>query len=144
MHAEGGTQEMRPVAAGLFTLSARLGEPVQLIAVRCEACGAIHFPQRALCANCSSSALSQELLGPNGTLHSYTYQPDVRGDDPDGGPYVVGQVTFTQGVRVQGRLRRCTLDALVLDGPVRALLGAIGADGDATIVSYVFEQEAAS
>jgi uncharacterized OB-fold protein len=143
MQADGGTPELRPVAEGLFTPTAQLGEPVQLIAVRCEVCGAMHFPQRALCANCSSASLIQELLGPRGTLYSYTYQPDVR-DDPDGGPYVVGQVAFPQGVRVQGRLRRCTPDALVLDGPVRAVLGAIGADGDATLVSYVFVQEAAS
>jgi uncharacterized OB-fold protein len=134
---------LRPVADGLFTPADRLGDPVQLLAVRCDSCAAIHFPARVLCSNCSSSALSELRLGPGGALYSYTCLPDARGDDPDGGPYLVGQVTFPEGVRIQGRLRRFADADLVLDRPVRAVLGAIGAgDGD-TVVSYVFQPEQA-
>ena len=138
---DGDQRAVRPVVEGLFTPVGRIGEPVQLIAVRCGACGAIHFPTRALCSNCSSPALSQVLLGPRGTLYSYTGQPDVRGDDPDGRPYLVGQVTFPEGVRVQGRLRGFPPGDLALDRPVRAVLGAIGGSGDETTVTYVFQPE---
>jgi uncharacterized OB-fold protein len=141
--AEPAAGGVRPVVQGLFTPVGSLGDPVQLIAIRCDTCGAVHFPRRVLCSNCSSSALREVLLGPGGTLYSYTSLPDARGDDPEGGPYVVGQILFPEGVRVQGRLRGFTPADFVLDRPVRAVLGAIGtSDGEMT-VSYVFEPERA-
>jgi uncharacterized OB-fold protein len=87
--------------------------------------------------------LRELLLGPGGALYSYTSLPDVRGDDPEGGPYLIGQVVFPEGVRVQGRLRRFSEKDLVIDRPVRAVLGAIGAGDGGTTMSYVFEPERA-
>ncbi|MGD9890410.1 MAG: Zn-ribbon domain-containing OB-fold protein [Dehalococcoidia bacterium] len=138
--AEPDAAGLRPVAEGLFTPIRRLGDPVQLIAARCDTCAAVHFPRRVLCSNCSSSALRELLVGPRGTLYSYTSLPDVP-EEPEGGPYIVGQVVFPEGVRVQGRLRRFALADLALDRPVLAVLGAIGAGDGETTVSYVFQPE---
>lgn len=130
-----------PVAAGLFTPTGELGAPVQLIGVRCSACSALFPGSHPICANCSSSSLVEQRFGPEGTLHSFTFMPDAPSDDPDGGMYMVGQVTFPEGLRVQGRLRGLSPESIRLDQPVRAVLGAIGRRDDDLLVSYVFVPE---
>jgi uncharacterized protein len=127
-----------PVVPGLFTPADELGAPVQLVGVRCPACGALFLGSRPICANCSSPGLVEQHFGPEGTLHSFTFMPDAPSDDPAGGVYTVGQVEFPEGLRVQGRLRGLSPDAIRLDQPVRAVLGAIGRQDDGLLVSYVF------
>jgi uncharacterized OB-fold protein len=144
MEQAAATAELTPVREGLYAGEARLGAPVRLRGARCTACGALFFPQRALCARCSSAEFEETLFGPDGLLYSFTVLPDAPGDDPDGGAYIVGQVTFPEGIRVQGRLRGCAPERIALDQPFTAVWGAIGAEGDHTVVAHVFVPGGAS
>ena len=61
------------VKAGYFTIPEDPAEPPRLLGTRCEDCGEHFFPRRAVCAKCLSERTADALLGPRGTLYSYTF-----------------------------------------------------------------------
>jgi uncharacterized protein len=69
----------------------------RLIGCRCEACGALAFPKRAVCFSCGSRSLSEELLARTGALYSYTVV-HVSSSRPT--PYTIGYVDLDDGVRL--------------------------------------------
>lgn len=89
---------------------------VELIASRCRDCGTLHLPAVAICAECAGDAFEPKVLGPSGSLYSYTI---VRTPGPGFPPvYAVGYVDFPEGVRVFGHVRMNEDDELRLDMPV--------------------------
>ena len=62
-----------PIKAGYFTVPDDPAEPPRLLGSRCEDCGEHFFPRRAVCAKCLSERTADVLLGPRGTLYSYTF-----------------------------------------------------------------------
>ncbi len=106
--------ERMPVARDLF-----LGEgaDTRLIGTRCTSCGTHYFPKSLSCRNpqCHDKAIEDALLGPGGSLYSYTVQiyrpPALFRMDP-WQPYAIGMVELAQGLRVMGMLTGCPLDAI--------------------------------
>ncbi len=99
-------KERIPIEAGFFTIPTEPGDPPRLLGSRCHRCKEIFFPRRLICASCHSDESEDLLLGPRGTLYTYTYvhlplfgtsRGDVRG-------YGVGQVDLPEGPRVQAVL----------------------------------------
>src|SRR5206468_2676194 len=69
---EGGRARV-PVKPGYFTVPDGPVEPPRLLGSRCRDCGEHFFPRRAICAKRMSERTEDVLLGPRGTLFSYTF-----------------------------------------------------------------------
>jgi uncharacterized OB-fold protein len=103
------TEERRPrvpVKPGFFTVPEDPNEAPKIIGTKCNKCGEHYFPSRAICARaeCLSEDTSDVLMGPRGTLFSYTFvHMPLFGssnlEHMDG--YGVGQVDLPEGPRVQ-------------------------------------------
>ena len=92
-----------PIKAGYFTVPDDPAEPPRLLGSRCEDCGEHFFPRRAVCAKCLSERTADVLLGPRGTLYSYTFVhfPLFGSTRLEHIGYGVGQVDLPEGPRVQ-------------------------------------------
>ncbi|HEY1688273.1 MAG TPA: OB-fold domain-containing protein [Solirubrobacteraceae bacterium] len=69
-----------------------------LVGSRCEVCGTVSWPSRAICHRCGSPRVRELALGRDGQLVTYTTvwvpRPGVVA------PYVLGQVDLPEGVRI--------------------------------------------
>ena len=92
-----------PIEPGFFTIPDDRAEPPRLLGSRCRACGECFFPRRLVCAKCLAEGTDDVLLGPRGTLYTYTYVefPLFNSRRADHGGYGVGQVDLPEGPRVQ-------------------------------------------
>src|SRR2546425_5187385 len=68
-----GRRARVPVKPGYFPVPDDPAEPPRLLGSRCLECGEHFFPRRAICAKCMSERTEDVLLGPRGTLFSYTF-----------------------------------------------------------------------
>lgn len=98
--------ERIPVADNLFQGE---GRDTRLIGSRCRSCGTHYFPKSLGCRNprCRDKAIEDALLGPHGTLYSYTvqiYRPPALFRMEPFVPYAIGMVELEQGLRVMGML----------------------------------------
>lgn len=103
------TTERIPVADNLFQGE---GAGTRLIGSRCRGCGTHYFPKSLGCRNpqCRDKAIDDALLGPSGTLYSYTvqvYRPPALFRMEPFAPYAIGMVELEQGLRVMGMLTGC-------------------------------------
>jgi uncharacterized OB-fold protein len=92
-----------PVKPGYFTVPDDPTEPPRLLGTRCQDCGEHFFPRRRVCARCLSQRTVEVLLGPRGTLYSFTFVhfPLFGSMRVEHIGYGVGQVDLTEGPRVQ-------------------------------------------
>src|SRR5690349_20611118 len=95
-----------PIEAGFFTIPEEPGEPPRLLGSRCGACVEHFYPRRLVCARCLAEGCEDVLLGPTGSLHTWTYVhvPLFAKKDGSVGAYGVGQVDLPEGPRVQAIL----------------------------------------
>jgi uncharacterized OB-fold protein len=91
-----------PIEEGFFTIPDDTSQPPRLLGSRCRACGEHFFPRRVVCASCLAQDTDEVLLGPCGTLYTYTYVhvPLFGSQRADHGGYGVGQVDLPEGPRV--------------------------------------------
>ena len=92
-----------PIKAGYFTVPDDPAEPPRLLGSRCQDCGEHFFPRRAICAKCYGERMADALLGPRGTLYSYTFVhfPLFGSTRVEHIGYGVGQIDLPEGPRVQ-------------------------------------------
>jgi uncharacterized OB-fold protein len=95
-----------PIEPGFFTIPADPAEPPRLLGSRCGACGEHFFPRRVVCARCLAQRCEDVLLGPHGTLFTYTWVhvPFFGKKGAAGAGYGVGQVDLPEGPRIQAVL----------------------------------------
>ena len=95
-----------PIEPGFFTIPDDPAEPPRLLGSRCRACGEHFFPRRAVCARCLAQGCEDVLLGPRGTLWTYTWVhvPFFGKKQALGAGYGVGQVDLPEGPRIQAVL----------------------------------------
>jgi uncharacterized protein len=91
---------------GFFTIPDDPGEPPRLLGSRCPSCGEHFFPRRHVCAACLHEGCDDVMLGPTGTLYTWTYVhvPLFAKKDAKVEAYGVGQVDLPEGPRVQSIL----------------------------------------
>lgn len=99
-------RERIPVEPGFFTIPETEGEAPRLLGSRCTRCREVFFPRRLVCAKCLHRGTEDVLLGPRGTLYTWTYTwvPMFGALRADVGGYGVGQVDLPEGPRVQAVL----------------------------------------
>ena len=95
-----------PIEVGFFTVPDDRDEPPRLLGSRCRACGEQFFPRREICAKCLHHGTDEVLLGPRGTLYTWTYVhfPLFNSKRAETGGYGVGQVDLPEGPRIQAVL----------------------------------------
>ncbi len=90
---------------GLVRLPGAPDEAPRLIGQKCESCGLTLYPPKSVCPKCwQSEGLREALLGPYGTLFTYSV---VRIGTPEYAkktPYAIGYVDLAEGVRVFAQL----------------------------------------
>ncbi len=130
-----------PVAAGLFQGE---GVDTRLIGSRCAGCGTHYFPKSLSCRNpqCRTKQVEDVLLGPQGTLYSYTvqsYRPPPLFRMEPWAPYALGMVELPEGLRVLGMLTGIPLDALRIGMPVVLTTEALYRNDDGQeVLTYKF------
>jgi len=136
-----------PIADGLFTWPS--DEP-RLIGGRCVQCGAISFPVRAGCARCGATGLESHLLGPRGTLWTWTSQGFVPkepfsgnvGTGGDAVPWFVGLVEIPGELRVESLLVGVTQETLEIGMPMRLVVVPFRIDDAGNeIVTFAFTRD---
>ena len=135
-----------PIKEGFFTIPDEPSEPPRLLGTRCEDCNEHFFPRRAVCAKCLSEHTTDVLLGPRGTLYSYTFVhfPLFGSTRVEHIGYGVGQVDLPEGPRVQMPLAGKQEDYRVGQA-LEAELEPMREDGDRDVVILRFRPlEAAS
>jgi uncharacterized OB-fold protein len=95
-----------PIEAGFFTIPDDPREAPRLLGSRCRACGEHFFPRRQVCARCLAQGTEDVLLGPQGTLWTFTWVhvPFFGKKHAAGVGYGVGQVDLPEGPRIQAVL----------------------------------------
>ena len=95
-----------PIEPGFFTIPEDPGEAPRLLGSRCRACGEHFFPRRVVCARCLAQGCEDVLLGPRGTLWTFTWVhvPFFGKRQAVGAGYGVGQVDLPEGPRIQAVL----------------------------------------
>ena len=95
-----------PIEPGYFNIPDDPEKPPQLLGSRCSACAEVFFPRRIVCAKCLARDTQDVLLGPRGSLYTYTYchVPMFGKLDAKVSGYAVGQVDLPEGPRVQSVL----------------------------------------
>ena len=91
----------------------------ELVAIRCQRCGALAIPPKEFCPSCSERAWQPVPLSGEGTIASYTViRVAPRGHAADA-PYAIAAVQLKEGVSLLGRLVDIPLDRLAVGLPVR-------------------------
>ena len=134
-----GRRARVPVKPGYFTVPDDPVEPPRLLGSRCRDCGEHFFPRRAICAKCMSERTEDVLLGPRGTLFSYTFVhfPLFGSTRVEHIGYGVGQVDLPEGPRVQLPLAGRQEDYR-LGQTLEAELEALREEGDHDVVIVRF------
>jgi len=75
---------------------------VHLKGSRCTKCGKVTFPQKDFCPDCLSDEMESILLSNEASLYTYTVvHIGVKGFKT---PYVLGWVTFPEGIRITSQI----------------------------------------
>lgn len=135
----------RPISEGLFTWP--LPEPPEaptLLGSRCEACGAVTFPQSPGCPRCGEDRMATVELPRQGTLYTWTTQeflpklPYLGPETPETpetfSPWAVGYVELGDVLRVEGRLYDVDPEQLDFGIPVEVVVRPFRRDEDGTEV----------
>jgi len=134
---EAATRRRVPIEPGFFTIPDAVDEPPRLLGSRCRACGEHFFPRRRVCARCLAEGCEDVLLGPDGTLFTWTwvYVPFFGGRRGEGAGYAVGQVDLPEGPRIQAVLSGGK-DAFRIGLPMQLELEAVREtpEGEAVVI----------
>ena len=87
----------------------------RLYGQKCEACGAVSYPRRHLCWQCSSKRLADHKLSRRGRIFTFTKDHLVPNPDP---PTVMVSADLDGGGRFYGQLTDCDPDAVTFEMPV--------------------------
>jgi uncharacterized OB-fold protein len=132
----GSVDGRAPLAANLVTDE----HPPRLVATRCGSCDAVTFPSRDTCPRCASDAVAPELLGPRGTLWTWTVQqfppkpPFLAPEQFE--PFGVGYVEFPGQLRVEARLTEADPERLRIGMPMEVTV--IPVPGHEHLTTYAF------
>ena len=116
----------------------------QLVAKRCEKCGALFFPPRLICVECDHQKMEKVKLSGNGTILTYTII--AKGGSPTEfddlqsmtGDYAVGLVELEEGPHVIAQMTYCDPKSLKIGQKVRAVFRILYEQEGVVRYSYKF------
>ena len=90
-----------------------------LVGSRCDGCGAVSWPSRAICHRCGLPAMRETMFSSDGQLLTYTTVHVARpGIEP---PYTIGQVKLDDGPLIFGHVRGLA-DGTPVPAPVQLVV----------------------
>ncbi|MHB2156526.1 Zn-ribbon domain-containing OB-fold protein [Calditrichota bacterium GD2] len=106
---------------------------------KCEQCGQLYFPPRAVCPACKSRSLSAYRFKGTGRVysHSLLYQSSDRFEGQ--APYVVAIVELEEGVRLTAQLTDVDVDEVAVGMPVEMVVRKIYEEGDTGPIVYGYK-----
>jgi len=129
-----------PIEAGLFTIPDDPAEPPKLMGSRCKICGAHYYPRKTMCLRCSKESTEEVLLGPRGSIYSWSVsymKPPAAVVDA---PYGLATIELPEGVHVQAALTNVDLKKLEIGMEMETVLFKIKEDAEGNdVVGYMFQ-----
>jgi uncharacterized OB-fold protein len=122
------TEEIQPVASGIFTLPPYKKEGPKLLGGYCPDCDRYYFPAPKYCKDCFGS-LDNTDLGSEGIIYTYTV---IRVKPPLGlpEPYAVGYIDLAKtGLRIFCLLDHKKIDQLDIGSTVLLCVEELGNNG---------------
>jgi uncharacterized OB-fold protein len=101
---------------GDFFAQVRAG---QLIAIKCDNCGALAIPPRQLCPACGQRKWSQVRLSGEGVIASFTVIRIAPRAHAGESPYAIAAVKLPEGVSILGRVVDIPFERLAVGLKVR-------------------------
>jgi uncharacterized OB-fold protein len=108
----------------------------RLEAARCNACGAVAFPPRLVCASCRGRDFTPLALRPEGTVVTFTVIHVAPAAFRNEVPYALAVVDLEGGVRLTCQLADVAPEAVTIGMPVRLEFRRIQEDGEAGVIAY--------
>ena len=108
----------------------------RLEAARCDVCGAVAFPARAVCASCRGTAFTPFVLAPEGKVVTFTVIHVPPAEFKQQAPYVLAVVEMADGVRLTCQVADVQPAAVATGMPVRLEFRRIQEDGEAGVIAY--------
>lgn len=129
-----------PFKEGVMHLSSSAADENYLIGSKCQACGAVAFPKRAVCHKCLNDKVAEIPLSRRGKLASFT----VAWAAPQGfkPPLMQGYIDLPEGVRLFSLITGCEPSpyALELGQDMDLVFEQLGTDEAGNqIVAYKFK-----
>lgn len=126
-------------------LLGRNGTGPVLLGSRCQSCGESYFPATSSCTRCCGTALTDCVLGDQGTLWSWTVQdflpksPYNSGESSDSfRPYGVGYIELPCGLKVESRLTCADPQQLQIGMPMQLVEIDYGQDAGRQLRTFAF------
>ena len=122
-------------------------DQVRLRGCRCNNCGAVFIGSRLACENCTSTDITETILGDRGTLYSYTvvrHRPPLgyRGPDDPYVPFAEGLVELADGIRVFTKLSGVDIEAVQIGETYRLEVRPLYTDEAGTeVMEFAFRRE---
>jgi len=108
----------------------------RLEAGRCEKCGTVVYPARAICPSCRGQKFTTVTLKPEGTIATFTVIHVPPAAFKTESPYVLAVVELEGGVRVTCQVADVEPAAVKTGMPVRLEFRRIQEDGEAGVIAY--------
>ncbi len=131
-----------PVEENLFTMPSMTEGETRLIGSKCNFCGAVFFPKRAICGKCYRDGMEEVTLSRTGKVTTWTVirmkSQGYKGEMP----YVMGEVELPEGVVVRTQFRGIDPDnpAIKIGDSVEVMLEKIYEDNEGNdVVCYQFK-----
>lgn len=131
-----GAGQVSALRPEMFAGTPEPGQTARLLGSECPACGERFFPRRKYCAACTGGGLKDAVLGPEGTVETYTI---VRQQLPGSAmvpPYAIVNVRLGKGPTVQTVVREGYESLGIGQGVVLRVEPVLEEEGQ-TYVSFV-------
>lgn len=125
-----------PIREGLFK---DIDGEATLIGSKCKSCGAIFFPPKNFCLNCSSKEIEPFFLGGKGVLYSFTivHMPAEHYE----APYAIGWIQFPIGVLVFAQIKNWEQTELKIGMGMKLVIGKLWEEEEREVIGYFFYPE---
>jgi uncharacterized OB-fold protein len=113
-----------------------------LLGVKCENCGSVLFPPRAICPKCRRKSLGKiknYKLSGKGKVYSYTLVHEPMPDFTLMKPYILAMVEMDEGVRVTAQIVDCKPEDVGIGMRVEAIFRKLGSEGNSGIIRYGYK-----
>ncbi len=111
----------------------------RLEAAKCAGCGKIHFPPRAVCADCGGREFTVEVLPSRGKVLTYTVVEIPPAEFEDQKPYVNAIVELTNGVRLTCMVAEAPPDEVRVGTEVEMIFRRLRAGREWEVLQYGYK-----
>jgi uncharacterized OB-fold protein len=113
-----------------------------LIAMKCNNCGNIYFPQRTVCPIChrdSIGKMEEVQLSGKGKVYSYSIIHTGQDAFKYQSPYVIAIIELEEGPRITGQIVDCDPEIVEIGMPVKSVFRRIREQSKEGVIHYGFK-----